>query len=440
MLDESVRMALRGRVLAGDVKPELDGKGVNLFGWVHEIRDLGKLVFILLRDVSGICQVVFRMEEVEQSVRDAVKGLTNESAVFVEGVVVKQPRSKLGVEVVGKRLTVLGCAVPKLELDPTGKVSAGLDARLRHRILDLRRPEVRAVFLVGSQVLKAMRDFFHMKGFVEVRTPKLIGSATEGGAELFEVKYFDRVAYLAQSPQLYKEQLTTVFEKVCEIGPYFRAEASHTGRHISEFTSVDIEQAFADMYDVMDVLEELVVHVHRHLVENHQHLLQTLGVNLRVPKRPFKRFTYDEALEILRSEGVELRWGEDFGTPHLRILGKKYTGYYFITHFPTESKPFYIQETEKDPRVSESFDLMYQWLELASGGTRVSDHDVLERKLREKGLNPAMFEDHLKVFRYGMPVHAGWGLGFERFLMVLTRRTNIRETVLFPRDRFRLTP
>lgn len=440
LLEPTIRQHLKNRVTARDVVPELDGRRVSLFGWVHEIRDLGKLVFVVLRDVSGICQIVFRMDELAETVKSAVHELTNESVICVCGVVVKQPKSRLGVEVVADEIEVLSKAVPKLEFDPTGKVQAGMDVRLRYRILDLRKPEVKNIFIVGSEVLKALRDFFYEKGFIEVRTPKIIGTATEGGADLFEVKYFDRSAYLAQSPQLYKEQLTTVFEKVFEIGPYFRAEESHTRRHISEFTSVDIEQAFADMEDVMQVLEEAVVYVHNRLREKCEQHLKQLGVTLKTPKPPFPRITYDEALEFLRKEGEPINWGEDFGTPHLRKLGKKFTSYYWITHFPSAIKPFYIEGSHDNPAVSESFDFMFQWLELASGGTRVSDYDVLMKKLVEKGLNPAMFEDHLKVFRYGMPVHAGWGLGFERFLMVLTRRTNIRETVLFPRDRFRLSP
>jgi nondiscriminating aspartyl-tRNA synthetase len=440
MLDKSLKEALSRRVMAGEIKPEMDGVGVDVFGWVHEVRDLGKLVFVLVRDVSGKCQVVFRRGEVDENTEVALDNLPSESVVYVSGVVVKQPKSRLGVEVVGKRLTVLSRAAPRLEYDTTGKVPAGLDVRLKHRILDLRREEVKSIFIIGSTVLKALRDFFHQKGFVEVRTPKIIASATEGGAELFEVKYFDRTAYLAQSPQLYKEQLTTVFEKVFEIGPYFRAEESHTGRHVSEFTSVDIEQAFADMDDVMRLLEDAVVYVVKNVIDVNGRELKSLGVELKPPRTPFPRITYEEAVEILKSMGVSISYGEDFGTPHLRALAKKFHSYYFITGFPTDIKPFYIQPSSGDPKVSESFDLMYQWLELASGGTRISDGGLLRKRLEEKGLNPASFEDHLKVFSYGMPVHAGWGLGFERLLMVLTRRTNIRETILFPRDRFRLVP
>jgi len=437
---DELREELSHRTYAGDVSPELDGKIVSLFGWVHEIRDLGKLVFIILRDVTGFCQVVFRSEELEKESVEELNNLTSESVVYVRGTVTKQPRSKLGVEVKGEKLKIISKAVPRLEYDPTGKVSAGLDVRLRYRILDLRRPEVKSIFIIASSVLRALREFFHSRGFVEVRTPKIIGSATEGGAELFEVKYFDKKAYLAQSPQLYKEQLTTVFEKVFEIGPFFRAEESHTRRHISEFTSVDIEQAFADMHDVMKTLEEAIVYVYEYLIRNNQKQLSQLGVSLKVPQLPFQRISYDEAVEILRGDGVEVRWGDDFGTPQLKALAKHYRGYYFVTGFPSEIKPFYIQPNPKNPKVSESFDLMYQWLELASGGTRISDMELLRRKIVEKGLDPASFEDHIRVFGYGMPIHAGWGLGFERLMMVLTRKTNIREVILFPRDRFRLTP
>ncbi|MEM0384350.1 MAG: aspartate--tRNA(Asn) ligase [Candidatus Caldarchaeum sp.] len=440
MLDERLKREFSKRVHAAEIGESLDGKHVNLFGWVHEVRDLGKLVFIVLRDVSGDCQIVFRRDGLDGAVVQELAKLSNESVVFVHGYVARQPKARRGVEVVGETIEILSKAANRLEYDPTEKVSASLDVRLKHRILDLRRQKIKSVFVLGSAVLRALREFFYDNGYIEVRTPKIIGSATEGGAELFEVKYFDRTAYLAQSPQLYKEQLTTVFEKVFEIGPFFRAEESHTRRHVSEFTSVDIEQAFADMEDVMTVLEQAVVHVYKRLLSQHQRELNVLGVSLKVPKTPFTRLSYDEALRVLERDGVKVEWGEDFSTPHLRALAKHFHGYYFITGFPTEIKPFYIQPSAVNPSVSESFDLMYQWLELASGGTRVHQHSVLKDRLVQKGLDPKQFEDHLKVFEYGMPVHAGWGLGFERLMMVLTRITNIREVILFPRDRFRLTP
>lgn len=426
--------------VAHQIKPDLNAQEVHLVGWVHEIRDLGGIKFILLRDASGICQVTAKKAELSKDELSTLEELGNEDVVYVSGIVSEEPKAKLGVEVRLKKLRILSKARQPIPYDVTGKVPAGLDTRLNYRILDLRKPENKAVFKIATTALEAIREFFLKEGFVEVRTPKIIATATEGGAALFPVQYFDRTAYLAQSPQLYKEQLTTVFEKVFEIGPFFRAEESHTRRHVSEFTSVDIEMAFADMHDVMNILERLIAHIIDAVIKNNTEELSLLNVALKPIQLPLKRFTYKEMLEELRREGRELKWGDDFGTEDNRILGKKHPYYYFITHFPTKTKPFYIQPCEEDPEVSESFDLMYQWLELASGGTRISSRSLLEKRLKEQGLNPENFKSHLAVFDYGMPVHAGWGLGFDRLMMVLTRRTNIREVILFPRDKFRLEP
>ncbi|MEM0481452.1 MAG: aspartate--tRNA(Asn) ligase [Nitrososphaerota archaeon] len=428
------------QVRSGMVRPELDGRRVVIQGWVHEIRDLGSLVFIVLRDRSGLCQVVFSRVGAESGLLAALDGLTRESAVRVWGTVRVAPQSRMGVEVRGERIEVVAKAVEKLPYDVTGKVSASMTTRLNHRILDLRKPVNTAIFLIADTVFDAIREYLRGQGFVEVRTPKIIATATEGGAALFKVDYFGKEAYLAQSPQLYKEELVTVFERVFEIGPFFRAEASHTRRHVSEFTSVDIEAAFMNYEGVMRVLEEMVAHVFKRVLEERQRELELLGVSLRPPKTPFKRMTYDEALRELVELGHPKSWGGDLETPELRYLAKRHTGFYFITHFPTAIKPFYIQPDPSNPQVSESFDLMYQWLELASGGTRISDPVLLRQRLQEQGLNSESFKHHVAVYDYGMPVHAGWGLGFERLIMVITRRTNIRDVILFPRDRFRLVP
>ncbi len=425
---------------AAEVKPELDGSRVSLIGWVHEIRDLGGIKFILLRDVSGICQVTVRKENLPQQLLEKIEDIGSEDVVYVEGLVKNQPKARLGVEVILEKIDILSRASRPLPYDVTGKVSAGIDTRLDHRILDLRNPENNAIFKIADTVLAAAREFFRMNNFIEVRTPRIIVTATEGGAALFEVKYFDSKAYLAQSPQLYKEELVTVFERVFEIGPFFRAEESHTRRHVSEFTSIDIEAAFLDLYGVMEILERLIVHIYKRVIEERSKELELLSIDLKVPELPFPRYTYDDMLKELKDSGMELEWGEDFGTEHLRILGEKHKGYYFITHFPTKSKPFYIQPCEDNPELSESFDLMYSWIELASGGTRISDRKLLEKRLIEQGLNVKAFEYHLKVYDYGMPIHAGWGLGLERLLMVLVNKNNIREVILFPRDKFRLTP
>jgi len=428
------------RVYAVDVHERNDGLEGYLLGWIHEIRDLGSLVFLILRDKTGTCQISIRRDTLSRNDLSELEKITKESVVKVSGVVKAEPKSRLGAELKASSITILSRAVEPLPYDVVGKVKATMTTRLENRILDLRRPEHRAIFLIGDTVLSACREYLRSLGFVEVRTPRIIATATEGGASLFEVKYFDKVAYLAQSPQLYKEELVTVFERVFEIGPFFRAEESHTRRHISEFTSIDIEAAFLDYEGVMNILEGLIAHVIEKVLLERERELKILNVNLKIPKRPFLRITYDEALNELESLGIKKKWGDDFTTQELRFLGSKHLGFYFITHFPTFSKPFYIKPCDNNEQVSESFDLMYQWLELSSGGTRISDRSLLESRIREMGLNPEDFRYHLKVYDYGMPLHAGWGLGFERLLMVLTRKTNIRETILFPRDKFRLTP
>jgi aspartyl-tRNA synthetase len=288
--------------------------------------------------------------------------------------------------------------------------------------------------------LEAIRDFLFEKGFLEVHTPRIIASATEGGAALFAVDYFGEKAFLAQSPQLYKEQLVMSLEKVFEVGPFFRAEESHTRRHLSEFVSVDIEQAFADAKDVMLLLEHVIQYVCKTVKEKCLKELATLKHKLEVPEVPFKRLTYDEVLNDLKKEGIGVPWGEDIPTGAFRILGKLYPYFYFITDWPTHSKAFYIKPREDKPELCEGFDLMWRWIELVSGGTRIAEKELLVDRLREKGLNPEAFNYHLQAFDYGMPPHAGWAIGLERLTMMLTGKKNIREVTFYPRDRLRLTP
>jgi aspartyl-tRNA synthetase len=288
--------------------------------------------------------------------------------------------------------------------------------------------------------LEAIRDFLFEEGFLEVHTPRIIASATEGGAALFAVDYFGEKAFLAQSPQLYKEQLVMSLEKVFEVGPFFRAEESHTRRHLSEFVSVDIEQAFADAKDVMLLLEHVIQYVCKTVKEKCPKELATLKHKLEVPEVPFKRLTYDEVLNDLKKECVGVPWGEDIPTGAFRILGKLHPYFYFITDWPTHSKAFYIKPREDKPELCEGFDLMWRWIELVSGGTRIAEKELLVDRLREKGLNPEAFNYHLQAFDYGMPPHAGWAIGLERLTMMLTGKKNIREVTFYPRDRLRLTP
>lgn len=423
-----------------EITLELDGKEVTLAGWVRDIRDLGGIKFLLLRDKEGFVQVTAPKDEVNESIVKIIGGLQRQDCISVRGTVRRMDKAPGGVEVIPRSIIILNRAKQPLPIDITGKTPADIDVRLDARILDLVRDEPQAIFRIRHVALEAMREFFSKNGFIEVHTPKIIATATEGGASLFPVIYFEREAFLAQSPQLYKEQLIIDFEKVYEISPAFRAEKSHTRRHLAEFISVDVEMAFATADDVMEIAERLLQHICRVVSERCKRELKILKHKIKVPEIPFKRFTYDEIINELREAGIKVSWGEDIPTPAFRTLGKLHPYFYFIVDWPTQLKPFYIKPRDDKPEISESFDLMWYWVEIASGGTRIHDKELLIRRLKEQNLSPESFKYHLHAFDYGMPPHAGWGIGLERLIMILTGIRNIREVVLFPRDRFRLVP
>jgi len=423
-----------------DVTPKLDGKVVIVLGWVQDIRDLGGIRFLILQDREGTVQITIPRNEVGKDVVRRADSLQRQYSIGVKGTVKKTEQTPRGIEIIPSEIRILGMAQHPLPLDVTGRIPAQIDVRLDARVLDLCQDENRAVFRIQHVALAAVREFLSEQGFTEVHTPRIITSATEGGAALFPVDYFGQEAFLAQSPQLYKEQLVLAFDRVFEIGSFFRAEESHTRRHLSEFVSIDIEQGFATADDAMKVLEEMVHYMCKAVKKGCQREIKALEHSIEVPKTPFERFTYSEILEELKRKGIDVRWGEDVPTPAFRTLGELHPYFYFITDWPTKSKPFYIKPRNDNPELCEAFDLMWKWIELASGGTRVHSKDLLIRRLREQGLRSETFSYHLQVFDYGMPPHAGWAAGLERVMMMLTGKQNIREVVLFPRDRFRLTP
>jgi len=423
-----------------EVTPDLSGKEVTVLGWVLDIRDLGGIRFVILKDREGDVQVTIPRKRVSTQVLERADALQRQYSIGVRGTVQKTKMTPRGVEIIPNEIKILGVAQHPLPLDVTGRTPADIDVRLDARVLDLSREENQAIFRIQHVALEATRGFLSSLSFLEVRTPRIIASATEGGAALFPVNYYDKEAFLAQSPQLYKEQLVIAFERVFEIGPFFRAEESHTRRHMSEFVSIDIEQAFATADDVMEVLEQVVHYVCEAVNDRCKRELKILKHRVDVPEKPFKRFTYDEILEELKREGVEIPWGEDIPTPAFRTVGRLHPYFYWITDWPTKSKPFYLKPRTDKPRLCEAFDLMWRWIELASGGTRVDSKNLLIKRLKEQGLKPDSFRYHLQTFDYGMPPHAGWAMGLERLAMMLTGKHNIREVTLFPRDRFRLTP
>jgi len=423
-----------------DVKPELDGQEVTLFGWVQEIRDLGGIRFIIMQDREGTIQVTVPRKKVSSGVLSKSDVLQKRYSIGVKGVVKKTEMTRRGIEVIPKEIKIFSTAVLLLPIDITGKTPAHIDVRLDARALDLCQEENLAVFKIQHTTVEAIRNFLFERGFIEAHTPRIIASATEGGAALFPVEYFEKKAYLAQSPQLYKEELVMSFEKVFEVGPFFRAEESHTRRHLSEFVSIDIEQAFATAENVMQLLEQLMQFTCKTVDEKCRKELATLKYNVEVPEVTFKRLKYDDVLQDLKREGIEIPWGEDIPTLAFRTLGKIHPYFYFIVDWPTHSKAFYIKPRDDNPELCEGFDLMWSWIELASGGTRIASKELLIKRLEEKGLNPESFKHHLQAFDYGMPPHAGWAIGLERLTMMLTGKKNIREVTLYPRDKFRLTP
>ncbi len=415
----------------------LIGKSVRITGWVEDLRELGSIIFLTVRDASGGAQVVASPEQIKTP--DGNK-ITRQSVVAISGTVQKSKAKAFPVEIKTGEITVLTIAKHPLPVDPTGRVGASIDVRLDARALDLRNPNVLSLFRIRHEALQSVRKTLAANKFIEVNTPKIIGSASEGGANLFSLEYFGKKAYLAQSPQLYKEQLTMALDRVFEIAPYYRAEKSHTIRHLNEFISIDIEAAFMDAEDVMKVAEELVRNVLADVKEKCDNELKQIGTEITIPSLPFERITYSQVLDELRKEGVNLEFGEDLPDHALRVLGEKRAGYYFIIDWPLKLKPFYIHEKEGNPELSCSFDLQRGFLELASGGRRQHDVNKLKARLEEQGLNPTDFADHLKVFEWGMPPHSGWGLGFDRLMMVICNANNIREVVLYPRDTERLKP
>ncbi len=416
-------------------------KEVTVAGWVQDIRNLGGIAFVQLRDRDGVVQVTSIKKEHGEDFFQKITSLPRESVIMIKGQVQPNEKVAAGFEILPKDMKVLSEAITPLPLGVVDKVSADMDTRFDSRFIDIRKQEVSAIFKIRATMLSGVREQFEKEDFIEVHTPKIVATATEGGTALFPIRYFEREAFLNQSPQLYKQMLmATGFDRVYEIGPAFRAEEHDTIRHLNEFTSIDIEMAFSDEEDAMGVLERAIYNAILRIREKNQEEMNVLKIDLEIPALPFLRVKYSDCVDLLRNDGFQMEIGEDFSTEALKLLGKKHPEFFFITEWPTKLKPFYTQPFEDRPEFSRGFDLQFGEQEITSGAQRVSDVELLKSRLNEQGLNPNDFEFYIKAFEYGMPPHAGWGLGAERLAMILTGRTNIRECVIFPRDRSRLIP
>ena len=414
-----------------------EGTDVTVMGWVLTVRGHGNIAFATIRDKLGNIQIITKSGECDDDIREKLSTLKQHSSIGVVGKTRKNDKSPTGIEVVPSELRVFSEVEKIPPFEPYAKSVKNIDTRLEVRAIDLRRSVLQKIFLARSHTLRAIRDYLSTQDFVEINTPKMIATATEGGAALFPIFYYNKEAFLAQSPQLYKEQLTMSFEKVFEIAPIFRAEPSRTNRHLSEAISIDFEEAYVDYNDVMDRIEELVKAC---ITTVQKFVKDNPDTDFKVPDMPDKipRYKYSELIEKMQSAGLKTQWGDDLYPKNLQKIGL--TGFYFIVDWPMGPKPFYVKVKKDDPKISESFDLMWDDLELSSGSTRIEKKSELEERMKNKGMKVDSFDYHLNVFDFGVPPHAGCGIGLERLMMALTGTENIRDTTFYPRDVDRLTP
>ncbi len=430
--------------------PQKAGRAVKLKGWVNVRRDHGKIIFIDLRDRSGIVQCVFIPDR--EDCYAVAKDLRPEHIVEIEGVVKKRPQSAANekiptgsVEVEVEKIKLLARPEGELPLDISEQdLNLHLDTLLNLRVLTLRNEKVKSIFKVYAELIQAYSEIMKKSGFIEIKTPKILSSATEGGANFFKIKYFEREAYLAQSPQFYKQAGVGIFERVFEIGTVFRAEPHYTSRHVNEFTGLDAEMGFIDSFmDLMDELEKIVFSILDKLESSCRRELEMHNFQ-KVPRVPIPRLKLSEAQKILKDEYSKEYEGLDIDPEGERLICKwaklKHgSDFIFLTHYPRKVRPFYAMPSA-DSKLTESFDLLFRGVEVATGGQRIHNYTDLLESIKKHGLNPPDFEHYLDIFRYGMPPHGGWGLGSERFLQKLLGLKSIKEAILFPRDVKRLTP
>jgi len=443
----AVGIDLDGRMDSSALSKDKAGENVTVAGWVQDIRNLGGIAFILLRDRNGIVQVTALKKKLGDEVFSILTSVPRESVLAVNGELKLNDQVSTGYEILPDTFEILSQAETPLPLGIVDKVGVELDTRLNNRFLDLRKEQVLAIFRIRDIVLRAMRDYFTREDFIEVQTPKIVAAGAEGGSTLFPIKYFEKQAFLAQSPQLYKQMLmASGFERIYEIAPAYRAEQSDTVRHLAEFSSVDVEMSFIrSSENIMNVLEELMVHILNRVIEEGSEYLNILEISLSKPKQPFPRVPFKQCVEMLAEAGLNL--DGDLDTESEKKLGElmsaKYgADLYFITDFPTELKKetFYAMRKPDDPELTGYFDLGYRGEELVSGGQREHRYDVLVDQMKDVGIDPDDFKFYLGAFKYGMPPHGGFGLGVERILHMMLSLPNIRECVLFPRDMYRVVP
>ena len=416
------------------------GEKVKLAGWVHEIRALGKISFLILRDITGRIQTVAFKGETPEKEFEKVGKISRESVISIEGIVKASKQAPGGKEIGIEKVEVLNSAEEMLPIDVSDFSKTELPKRLDYRFLDLHRERTQAIFKIQSTIMTAYREFMVKEGAIEAIFPVIISSSSEGGTDLFKLDYFEKKAYLSQSCQLYKQMLACSMEKVFTIFTVWRAEKHNTTRHLNECRQMDFEMAFASDMKVMKIMGECTQYIVQKIIDTNAKELKTLEVELKVPAT--KYMTFAEVTDLMKKEGVHMGKDDLTGEAEEK-LGELYPDtIVFVHEWPLSGKPFYIMPKDENPNaeLANGFDAIYKGMEITSGGQRIHLPDLLIERLKIKGLNPDQFKDYIDSFRYGAPPHAGWGMGVERLTMLLLGIKNIREAVLFPRDRDRLTP
>ena len=413
---------------------------VNIQGWVYKIRKLKSISFVILRDRSGLVQCI-----VDNSKFD-ISNIRLESVVSVTGEV-KESNNKLNFfEIVVEDIEVINNSINELPIEVNKEfLECNLDTMLSNRVLSLRHPKVNAIFKVQNEIVNGFREFLNSKGFIEIRTPKIVKEGAEGGADLFEVKYFEDKAYLATSPQFYKQMMVSAgFERVYEIGHAYRAEEHNTNRHLNEYVSMDLEMGFInDEKDIMNIEEQMLKYILNKLNINCKEYFELLDVSIPEIKESIPRIDFNEALNILKKEYNKSDLEGDLDPEGEKLIYKyvkeKYNSeFVFLTNYPRKKRPMYTMQLGE--KGTHSFDLLFKGIEITTGGQRIHEYEKLIENIKYKGFNPHEYDSYLDVFKYGMPKHGGLAIGLERITAKLLDLENVREATLFTRDRKRLIP
>ncbi|MCK4649866.1 aspartate--tRNA(Asn) ligase [Candidatus Pacearchaeota archaeon] len=413
---------------------------VLLKGWVHETRDLKKVRFLILKDISGRIQVTGIQNKTDEKTFELLDNLNRESVVQVIGTLKECAQAPNGKELIPESIEIIAKAKNPLPIDASDYSKTELPLRLDNRFLDLHSTRTQAIFKIQSTIGASFIEYFTNKGFIYAHTPSLIAASSEGGTELFKAKYFEKEVFLAQSPQLYKQMIACSMENMVTITPVWRAEKHNTVRHLNECRQMDIEMAFTDAKTVLEEMGSCIQYIVKQVIKKNSEELEVLKLKLEIPKT--KYLTFAETKELLEKNGIKIPDDDLTGEAEKKLNELFPNTLTFVTDWPMKGKPFYIMPKDEDPNaeLSEGFDAIYKGMEISSGGQRIHIPELLEKRLKANNLDPKDFKSYIDSFRFGAPPHSGWSIGIERFTQVLLEISNVREVCMFPRDRERITP